>query len=191
MKNYCKLTSNLRKNSVAGFTMVELLTAIATIGVLSAIATPSWRTFVENQQLNAAQERAYYGLREAQSQAKLTKSNWQMSIRETTVEGKAIAQWTIHPVYPSNFNLHQLNTWQNFNPEVTIDPDHSTLYRHPSGINQGIWRMQFNHHGNPNGQLGRITLSSRRSKASRHRCIFTSTLIGTLRTERDRACRKT
>lgn len=191
MKNYYKLASNLRRNPIAGFTMVELLSVVATIGVVSAIATPSWQTFVNNQQLNTAQERAYYGLREAQSQAKLTKSNWQMSIRETTVDGKAIAQWTIHPVYPANINLHQLSNWQNFNPEITIDPDHSTLYRYPSGVNQGIWRMQFNHQGHPNGQLGRVTLSPRKTKTSKHRCVFTSTLIGSLRTERDLACRKT
>lgn len=191
MKKYNKLASNVRKNPVAGFTMVELLTVVATIGVVSAIAAPSWQTFVNNQQLNTAQERVYYGLREAQSQAKLTKHTWQISLREITVNGKPITQWAIHSVQSSDFNLNQLNNWQNLNPEIMIDPDHTTLYQHTNGVNQGIWRMQFNHQGHPNGQLGRVTLSPRRSNASKHRCVFTSTLIGALRTERDRACRTT
>ncbi|MGK7891194.1 MAG: hypothetical protein AB4042_17845, partial [Leptolyngbyaceae cyanobacterium] len=56
-----------------------------------------------------------------------------------------------------------------------------TLYR----SRDDIYRVQFDHNGNTNGRLGRLTLEGVNPHRAR-RCVFVSTLIGTLRKASDR-----
>ena len=59
---------NNRSNS--GFTLIETITALLMIGILSAIAAPSWFALIKTQHLNIAQDQVYRAMREAQSKAK-------------------------------------------------------------------------------------------------------------------------
>lgn len=151
--------------------MLELLVTIAMIGVLSAIAAPSWSAFVNIQSLNAAHDQVYRSLQEAKSQSVRQKLNWQVSFREQN----GISQWAVHP---QTANLTLLN-WHNLSPRVQIDDAETTLAQ-----SSGIWRVQFNYKGNINGQLGRLTLSSRNGGKAK-RCVITSTLIGAIRTAKE------
>ncbi|MCJ8279579.1 MAG: prepilin-type N-terminal cleavage/methylation domain-containing protein, partial [Rivularia sp. ALOHA_DT_140] len=40
--------------NISGFTLIEVLVVIAMVGILSAIAAPSWLGFVARQRLNKA-----------------------------------------------------------------------------------------------------------------------------------------
>ncbi|MES1026478.1 hypothetical protein ABN584_26630 [Gloeocapsa sp. BRSZ] len=51
-----------------------LLVAIAVAGILAAIATPSWLSFVQQQRLSAATDRVYQAVRTTQAEAKKTKA---------------------------------------------------------------------------------------------------------------------
>lgn len=61
------------KNS--GFTLIETLMVIIMMGILAAIATPSWLGFIQQQRLNAAADRVYQSLKDAQSEAKSLKQS--------------------------------------------------------------------------------------------------------------------
>lgn len=106
MKNlllYLKVTQYLEKKKPgikqscpkgnAGFTLVELLVVILLMGVIAAIAAPSWIGFVTQRRINAANEVALRALQEAQSQAKTTKQNYSVTIR--TPPGK-VPQIAVH-----------------------------------------------------------------------------------------------
>ncbi|NDJ16270.1 pilus assembly FimT family protein [Myxacorys almedinensis] len=65
----------LSRRSTAGFTLLETLVVIIMIGVMFAIAAPSWVTFTNNQRLNTVRSQIFETLRAAQADAKRTKIN--------------------------------------------------------------------------------------------------------------------
>lgn len=150
-----------------GLTLLEILVVIAATGILMGIAAPAWTAFLNTRTLNAAQDQAWQGIRQAQHEAKQSRMVWQVSFRE--VNGQV--QGAVHPV---NLLLTEQD-WENFNPSVRIDLRETTL-RQVSGI----YRVQFDPQGRVNSQLGRITFTSVHGGRSK-RCVIVSTLLGALR----------
>lgn len=160
-----------KKSSIHGYTLLELLVVVAIIGILSAIAAPIWSAFLNNQSLNTAQNQIYRSLQEAKNNSVHQKLSWQVSFREQNNR----SQWVSHP---QNIDPALLS-WNSLNSKVRIDDAETTFTQ-----SNGIWRVQFNYKGNVNGQLGRLTLSSR-SGGKAKRCVITSTLIGAIRTAKE------
>ncbi|NER00668.1 MAG: type II secretion system protein [Cyanothece sp. SIO2G6] len=144
------------------------------IGSLSALAATSWLSFLNTWRLNMAQDQVYQVMILARSTAKQEHRRWQASFRNPQTE----LEWAVHPVGADMDSLG----WQPLPGLVQIDPDETTLYR----SSDNIYRVQFDHNGNANGRLGRLTLAGINPHKTR-RCVFVSTLIGTLRKARDRS----
>ncbi len=177
-----------RKRRELGFTLTELLVVIATIATLMTLAIPSYLQFLRLQRLGVAREQIHRALQEAQRNAKRDKVVWQASFRNAPH-----AQWVVHQRLPGGSNLNSL-AWQDLDRDIIIidgkDQNETTFYQHSSGVNEGIWREQFNHHGHPHGQLGRITIgfqdSDPKNKRRPLRCVVVSTLLGAMRTAHER-----
>jgi prepilin-type N-terminal cleavage/methylation domain-containing protein len=69
---------------IEGFTLIELLVVIVMVTVLSAIATPSYLAWANNQRVSSARSQISGALRKAQAQARATKVN-----REVLFEANA------------------------------------------------------------------------------------------------------
>lgn len=67
-----KVAKRLINNS--GFTLIEMLVVIIMVGILSAIAVPSWLSFVERQRLSTSAGQVLQAVNLAQSTAKRTKN---------------------------------------------------------------------------------------------------------------------
>jgi prepilin-type N-terminal cleavage/methylation domain-containing protein len=161
-----------------GFTLLEGLVVVLMIGVLAAIAAPSWIAFLNVRRLDAAQGQVFEILRQAQSTAKLKHVKQQVSFRQK--DGQV--QWAIHAMTPIT-DPDRLS-WSSLDKGIQLDPDETN----PAADKFGIHKIQFNHYGEVNGKTGRVTLFVPTSSAKR--CVIVSTLIGAMRTGQNRPTRK-
>ncbi|MEI6445773.1 MAG: type II secretion system protein [Nostocales cyanobacterium ELA583] len=161
----------LNNRSSRGFTLIEMIAVVSVIGILSAIAAPSWLAFMKTRHLNVAQDQVYRSMREAQSQAKKEKLTYHASFRQKD----NIVQWAIHPatIDPSNAK------WNDLDGSVQLDAE-TTLDELPNGVR----RVQFDYIGSVKVPLGRITLSSK-SGGKAKRCVIVSTILGAMRTAKE------
>ncbi len=154
--------------SQVGFTLLELTVVLTVIGVLMAIATPSWLRIVDQHRLISSQDKVVQAIRLAQSRAEQLDVAWQTSLREVN----STVQVAIHPVDTSP----DVTGWENLADGIRLDVAETTLYRE----NNGVYRVQFNHTGRVNGQLGRFTVMSSRNSQMKQ-CVIIATLLGTVR----------
>jgi type II secretion system protein H len=155
---------------LSGFTLIELITTVSIVGILATIATPSYLGWANKQRLNKAQEEVMMVLRRAQREAVYKKRSQQVSFRET---GNQV-EWSIHPTDLSPQN------WETLPPQVRLDGETTLRRKTIAGQTSPNYVMQFNTHGEANGQLGRVTLSIP-SDDSMKRCVMISTLLGAMR----------
>lgn len=166
------VVQSLPDDQNAGFTLIEMITVGSIIGMLAAIALPSWLGFMNIRRLNIAQGEVNQAMRQAQSQAKKEKVKYQASFRTQN----NILQWAVHKESDLNNAV-----WNDLDDSVQLDPN-STLQ-----LDNGVRRVRFNDIGGVILPLGKITLSSKSGGTAR-RCVIVSTILGAMRTAKDESC---
>jgi prepilin-type N-terminal cleavage/methylation domain-containing protein len=152
-----------RSRLLRGFTLAELLAAMACLGILGAIASPSFLAFRQDQELSQAQGKVHHILHQGRNRAMRSNLPTQVSFRK---QGEGL-QWSIHP--PGTEPMQ----WETLGYKVGIDGETTLRSKNNNYV------IQFNHYGEVNGQLGRITLSMKNT--GRKRCVIISSLIGAMR----------
>ena len=150
-------------------TLLEDLVVVTIVGIVTAIASPAWNSFLNVRNLSIAQDQALQLMRQAQAEAIRHRIVWEVNFREIN----GIVQGTTH----ANHTLPMEASWQSFNLGVRIDPQETTVYRNRT---TGIYRIQFDHQGRVNGQLGKVTFMGA-SDGRTKRCVVVSNLLGIMR----------
>ena len=124
--NQQRYPGNLNKPT-KGFTLLEVLVTIVIVGILSAIAAPSWLGFVARQRLNKANDTVLAVVREAQGKAKNSKLSHNISFRTDNNKPQVA-------IYPANRPLDD-SDWRNLGRDSGVDTDKFLLGTNLDGSN--------------------------------------------------------
>ncbi|MGG6239727.1 pilus assembly FimT family protein [Nodosilinea sp. AN01ver1] len=156
----------------AGFTLTEGLIVAVIIGLLVAIAAPSFFGFWQQRQINIARDMVYQALRVTQADAMQQRSDRRFSIRERN--GRI--EWANHlEAVPAT----QVTTWQPLIDGVVLADIDNTLTK-AGGIHYTRFDMYGNLKSKAIGEQGTITLTIS-GKRDTNRCVVVSTVLGALR----------
>lgn len=125
----------------AGFSLLELIVVMVMIGILAAIAVPSWFAFVNRQKVNKANDAVLASLQEGQREAKNKKLSYTVSFQKnTTTQNIEVAVYNTNAGSPTwkplgadvGVNSNKLLLGANLNGENTISTTNSTVSYPPS-----------------------------------------------------------
>lgn len=69
------MRTRLRRQSAAGFTLIELIVVMVMVGVLFSIAAPGWLAFANRQRVNSVRDEMLQEIRRSQAIAAQTRRN--------------------------------------------------------------------------------------------------------------------
>jgi len=188
----------------AGFTLLELVVVMLMVGILSAIAAPSWLGFVNRQRVSKANDAVFAALQEAQSEAKNKKLSYSVSFQKNpTTQNVEVA------IYRTDAGI---STWKPLGADVGVSSNKFLLGANLTSQNtagssvsytlSASTKITFDYMGTlPAASFGTVPAGTEppglkivvavpssvnsTSPSSVKRCVIIKTLLGSMLTAKD------
>ncbi|MDT9299191.1 MAG: type II secretion system protein [Limnospira sp. PMC 1286.21] len=131
-----------RTKNQSGFTIIEILVVVLMVGIVGAIAAPTWLMFANRQKVRTVNDRVFNAIQEAQSRAQLTSLSHFIQFGEH----RGIPAYRI---YLTTTKDDKLPDWQTLDVNGEINEGQITLRAIPANENT-IKRdnaLEFDHLG--------------------------------------------
>ena len=172
-----------RRKPSSGFTLIEVLVVLIIIGVLFAIAAPSWTALMNRQRVGTVREQAVQVIREAQNKARLTRVPQAVVFDNNKNDGTIAPRAAIvarsldltkDEIDNSAINLATINNWQTLGGGDVKG----------GGIDFFWGQLVFDGNGAVDKQTAIpfvIKVKPRNASPQTYRCAVVQTLLGSIR----------
>ncbi len=182
-------------HSIAGFTLIEVLVIIIMVGILFAIAAPSWVGFLNRQRITTARDQVFEVLRSAQAEAKRTKVSRAIVFDNSAQKPRVIVVPVVDNTLTPSGVLTSVDTsdgrWQvlgNANIQAGVIKIAGKPYQSAETTSGAII---FDTYGNVNPNISSmpytITIQAT-TVTSPKRCVRVTTLLGAMLPAEDSDC---
>lgn len=200
---------NNLSQSTSGFTLIEMLAVVIIIGILSAIAAPSWLAFTNRQRVNKVYDTIFSAIQETQREAKNQKLNQSIWFRDASNKLE-------YAIVPADVTVANITTWKSLGEDVGVNSKQVVLLTNLTTDNTAgtassanfttAKRITFDYRGTlPTANFGTppsgsndppglrvvvaVPLSPNSTQpSSTRRCVIIQNLLGGMRSERDNKC---
>lgn len=198
----------LRSKRQSGYTLTETIAVVVMVGILAALATPSFLGLVRRQKLNDAVNAVRVHISAAQRRAKRMQGRSQITLRVDSGE----LQYAIHEVGANSTTDCDAGLTGPYQTIIDLEDNNLELDAANTDFTQSsfytstdctadLFRLQFSVRGafsdldsgpyfsrtNSSGDVDFAKIVLKQGDSAR-RCVFVTTLIGNTRIQRDDDC---
>ncbi|MEM7726655.1 MAG: type II secretion system protein [Cyanobacteria bacterium P01_A01_bin.45] len=200
-KYFLAIKTKNKSEDTSGFTLLEVIVVVVIIGILSAIAAPSWIAFTKRQRLNKANDIVLSAIQDAQRQAKKTKVSYSVSFA-VNADQPYFAVYRNNPTFNiSSKNFSDRAYWKPLGEDIGIKPEEIWLGSKPPNSQLSILNntnkietVTFNYLGIPEDSVpvSIVTaipkLNNKTQAGVTKRCVIIQTILGGTRIAKDNDC---
>jgi prepilin-type N-terminal cleavage/methylation domain-containing protein len=158
-----------------GFTLLEVVVIVLILGILSAIAAPSWQAFITRQRVRTLNDRVFQSLRLAQSEAKLTKRDITITFSAPSVDPPTV---TFDPPLATGGKTQTLDAGGEIKPGTI-----ALTVNKPAAATPPPNSIVFDYQGNLPTNTTPFYVTVAASGGGTKQCVIVETLLGGMRTD--------